>query len=182
MWIDHTMSEFLPCEVGVPQGSNLGPLLFLIFFNDLPKFLTCAADAYADDTTMVASGATTEEIGRKLTANCEAVSQWMLGNRLKLNADKTHLMTVGTNRRLQLQVESVDVVMDGFVLEESVDKVEVLLGCQIEPTLKWHKQIEELLKKLRKRLTALESLRNIIPYKLRKTITEGSLSLLTPSL
>ena len=82
-------------------------------------------------------------------------------------------MTFGTNRRLQLQVESVDVVMDGFVLEESENKVEILLGCQIEPTLKWHKQIEELLKKLRKRLTALESLRNIIPYKLRKTITEG---------
>ena len=53
------------------------------------------------------------------------------------------------------------------------DKFETLLGCQIEPTLKWHKQVEELLKKLKKRLTALENLRTIIPYHLRKRITEG---------
>ena len=173
VWIDHIMSDFLPCEVGVPQGSNLGPLLFLIFFNDLPEFLSCDVDAYADDTTISAAGETPEEIGRELTANCEVVSRWMLGNKLKLNADKTHLMTVGTSSRLKLQDQSVVVVMDGFVLEESDDKVETLLGCQIEPGLKWHKQIDELLKKLKKRLTALENLRNIIPYHLRKTITEG---------
>ena len=52
-------------------------------------------------------------------------------------------MTVGTSRRLQLQEQSVVVVMDGCVLQESVDKVETLLGCQIEPSLKWHKQEEE---------------------------------------
>ena len=51
------------------------------------------------------------------------------------------------------------------------DKVEKLLGWQIEPGLKWHKHIDELLKKLKKRLKALENLRNIIPYHLRKTIT-----------
>ena len=46
-------------------------------------------------------------------------------------------------------------------------------NCQVEPSLKWHKQVEELLKKLKKRLTALENLRFIIPFQLRKTITEG---------
>ena len=48
-----------------------------------------------------------------------------------------------------------------------------MLGCHIEPTLKWHKQVEELLKKLKTRLTALENLRSIIPFHLRKRITEG---------
>ena len=97
----------------------------------------------------------------------------MLGNKLKLNADKTHLMTVGTSERLRSLEDKVKVVMDGFTLEESRDKVETLLGCQIEPGLKWHKQVNELLGKLRKRLTGLAHLRNIIPYNLRKTITEG---------
>ena len=173
VWIDHALSDFLPCEVGVPQGSNLGPLFFLIFFNDLPHSLDCDADAYADDTTLTVSGESVEEIGEKMTRNCELVSEWMMGNKLKLNADKTHLMTVGTRERLQLQNSQVVVMMDGFKLEESEDKVETLLGCEIEPTLKWHKQIEMLLKKLRKRLTGLVKLRSIIPFHLRKRITEG---------
>ena len=167
------MSDFLQCEVGVPQGSNLGPLLFLIFYNDLPNFLNCELDAYADDSTMTVTAKSTDEIGVKLTENCEMVSEWMLGNKLKLNADKTHLLTVGTSERLRSLDDKVNVVMDGFTLVESRDKVETLLGCQIEPGLKWHKQVDELLGKLRKRLTGLAHLRNIIPYNLRKTITEG---------
>ena len=173
VWIDHALSDFLPCKVGVLQGSNLGPLFFLIFFNDLPHSLNCPADAYADDTTMTVTGKTVEEIGNTMTENCELVSKWMLSNKLKLNADKTHLMTVGTKTRLNMQDSQLVVKMDGLILKESEEHVETLLGCQIEPTLKWHKQVEEVIKKLRKRLTALENLRNIIPFHLRKRITEG---------
>ena len=82
-------------------------------------------------------------------------------------------MTVGTGRRLRMQDSSVVVTMDGCVLGESVDKVETLLGVQIEPNLKWHKQVEELIKKLKKRLAGLSHLRSILPYQLRKRITEG---------
>ena len=173
VWIDSAMSDFLASEVGVPQGSNLGPLLFLIFYNDLPNFLSCDVEAYADDTTISVAGSTVEEISRKLTTNCQAVSQWMQGNKLKLNADKTHLMTVGTSRRLQVQVEKVDVVMDDCRLGESDEQHETLLGCIIEPGLKWHKQVNHLISKLRSRLTGLEHLRQVIPYRVRKNVTQG---------
>ena len=63
--------------------------------------------------------------------------------------------------------------MDGFVLEESEEKFETLLGCSIEPNLKWHKQIRELLAKLKKRLAGLAHVKFILPYNLRKVVSEG---------
>ena len=128
---------------------------------------------YADDTTLTVADDTIENISDKMTRNCELVIEWMQGNKLKLNANKTHLLTVGTKERLRVQQSSVVVRMDGFQLEESEDKVETLLGIQVENGLKWHKQVQALQNKLKKRLTGLTNLTNVLPYSLMKRVTEG---------
>ena len=171
--MDHVFSEFLHCEVGVPQGSNLGPLFFIIFFNDLPYNLESEVDSYADDTTISATGSSVEEIGDKLTADCDKVSNWMRANKLKLNPDKTHILTMGTQQRLNTLPETIEVTMDNVVLEEDPSKCELLLGCQIAANLKWHQQVSRLLSKLRTRLTGLVYIKYICPFHIRKTITEG---------
>ena len=173
VWIDHVLSEFLHCEVGVPQGSNLGPLFFLIFFNYLPHTVDCAVDSYADDTTLTATGKTVYEIGEKLTLDCEKVSNWMRENKLKLNPDKTHILTMGTQQSLVKLTDTVQVTMDNVVLEEDPTKFELLLGCQIQANLKWHQQVSSLIAKLRKRLTGLFHLKFICPFNIRKIVTEG---------
>ena len=173
VWIDHVMSSFLPCDIGVPQGSNLGPLFFLLFVNDLPFILNCDIEQYADDSTLIATGESIEEINDKLEYNGAVVCNWMEENRLKLNADKTHIMTLGTDRRLAMPGNKVTVNMDGILLEESIEKYETLLGCIIQPDLKWHKHILELLKKLKKRLAGLAHLKFVLPYNLRKVVAEG---------
>ena len=91
----------LKSEIGVPQGSNLGSLFFMIFFNDLLFEVNCDVDNFADDTTLRASGERVDEIENKLIQSCETVSQWMCVNKLKLNADKTHVLTVGTTQRVK---------------------------------------------------------------------------------
>ena len=140
VWIDNSLSEFLPSQVGVPQGSNLGPLFFLIYFNDLPGTLQDPVDSYADDTTISATGKSVEEIGRKLSQDCENVSTWMRSNLLKLNPGKTHVMTLGTSQRLKI-TNQMQVFMDGLLLQENSEQTENLLGCKIQANLKWQKQV-----------------------------------------
>ena len=68
--------------------------------------MTSPVDVYADDSTMTVSVDTLDEIRLELTEACGVVSQWMKGNRLKLNPEKTHLLTAGTGRRLGRAVSS----------------------------------------------------------------------------
>ena len=97
----------------------------------------------------------------------------MSSNQFKLNASKTHLLTVGTESRLNKLENLVDVSMDGVQLEHSKEKSELLLGCQLEPGLKWHIQVEELVKKLKKRIVGLAKLKFIVPYTFRNPLTLG---------
>ena len=85
-----------------------------------------------------------EEIGEKLTSDCEKVSDWMRQNKLKLNPDKTHILTMGTQERLKGLQTTVKVTMDNVTLVEDPDKFGLLLGCFIHSNLKWHHQIKIL--------------------------------------
>ena len=100
VWMDNCFSPYMQIDAGVPQGSNLGPLFFLIFYNDLPFSIDCGIDAYADDSTMFSSAVESVKIGESLTRNCAKVSSWMKQNKLKLNAGKNHIQTVGTSIRV----------------------------------------------------------------------------------
>ena len=173
VWIDHIFSDFIAHSIGVPQGSNLGPLFFLIFYNDLMSTLTCDIDAFADDSTMSTTAKSLQEVSSTLTQNCHKVVEWMDMNQFKLNADKTHILTVGTAERLATLDNEIEVTMDGLKLVEADEKFELLLGCQLQNNLKWHKQIIELVKKLKKRLVGLQVLKYILPYGTRKSLTNG---------
>ena len=128
VWVDNVMSDFVGHSLGVPQGSILGPLLFLIYYNDLPSILDCNIEAYADDSTLSVSAPTNEEIRDRLNENCKKVVNWMPANHFKLNAGKTHHMKIGTDYRVKNSYP-IHVVMDGVELQES--SVECLLDCHI---------------------------------------------------
>ena len=100
----------------------MGPLFFLIFYNDLPYSLKCDIGAYADDSTMSHSAENVSMIGENLTSNCAEVSNWMEMNKLKPNAGKTHILTVGTSIRVNNLTSPVEVVMDNVSLQECQKK------------------------------------------------------------
>ena len=172
MWIDHVFSDILESNIGVPQGSNLGPLFFLIFFNDLPSFIDGDIDCYADDSTLGATAEDVKQISQRLSGDCDKLSMWMEGNKFKLNADKTHFMVIGTSARVQI-TEKVKVSMDGVELSESSDNKEALLGIIMQNNLKWCSQVEELSKKLKKRLTGLGNLKYLMNRSKKDSIVQG---------
>ena len=172
VWIDHVYSSYQHCQIGVPQGSNLGPLFFMTFFNDLAYQLTCGVDNYADDTTLTVASSSVDVIEEKLSESCSQVSLWMRSNMLKLNACKTHILVVGTSQKLRTLPTSLKVVMDGLELS-AVSSHECVLGCLVSADLKWNFHFESLLSKLKTRLNGLYHLKYVATFSTRKRLANG---------
>ena len=92
----------------MPQGSILGPLLFLIYINDLPNSLRGAVPRmFADDTNLSLSAKTLTEL--KLTPELNSLSCWLKTNKLSLNVAKTELMIIGLRQRLSAQCDDEEI-------------------------------------------------------------------------
>lgn len=88
--INSEISKMYPVSLGVPQGSVLGPLIFLLFVNDLPTHIHGGKTImFADDTTITVTGSTPEEFQENALSVFSQMKQWCRKNSLILNEDKT---------------------------------------------------------------------------------------------
>ena len=99
--INGTLSTSSLLTCGVPQGTILGPLLFLIYINDLPNCLThCDPSMYADDTHITYADNDVTVIQRRLNEDLNNIYNWLTANKLTLNLTKTEFMLIGSRQRL----------------------------------------------------------------------------------
>ena len=89
-------------DYGVPQGSNLAPLLFTLFINDLPNpLLNSDIIQFADDTTIYVSDLSTTEIQPLLQRDITKIADWFSNNKVTINHEKCMVINFGTNQKLR---------------------------------------------------------------------------------
>ena len=146
MQYGNTKSESKQITHGVPQGSNLGPLLFILYVNDFSR----ASDLlfsilFADDTTVLIEGHEYQELIETLNEKLCKVDKWLQANKLVLNIRKTHYMLF---HRVQLKKKQINIYFRG----KTISRVNCtkFLGVIIDDKLKWTAHIQYIKCKLSK--------------------------------
>ena len=157
---ENDMSSTRAIRFGVPQGLILGPLLFVLYINDLPQCLeNCSINMYADDTVMYFTNLCTSEIARVVQDDLNRVVQWMESSRLILNQSKTKSMLFGSWQNLA-KSPNFCIQLYGKTLE-TVAKFSYL-GVVFDENLSWKDHVEYVGSKVSRRLGLLSRIRSCL--------------------
>ena len=119
---------------GVPQGSILGPLLFLLYINDLPECLRSTTPCmYADDTQIFSSSYDANELVIKLNSDLTHVRSWLIENKLRMHPSKSKLMFIGSSYNLNNKNTEQPVVVNNIPVSRT--DTHECLGIQIDVKL-----------------------------------------------
>lgn len=165
--IGQFISNVTSVSYGVPQGSVLGPTLFLIYINNLCELNLANGNifAYADDTALVFSGDSWEHAKRVSESGLAIVSKWLKNNLLTLNAEKTKYVCFSIYNNSQpdntFNLKIHDCI--NFCNCPTLDKVHSIryLGVIIDQRLTWHLQIDLVTGRIRKLIWIFKILRHV---------------------
>ena len=161
-------SDFCDCKIGVPQGSVLGPLLFLIHINDLKNATNLEVLNFADDTLLYFNFSDKTYAQNYINIELDKIERWLLCNKLKLNSSKTKYMVLYPNSRKYKNTNFNLTLQNGTTIEKV--KQYRYLGLIIDDQLSWKPHINTLKSKLCKTLGILYKLRHFTNKRVLITI------------
>ena len=161
--INNSSSAYMEIEFGVPQGSILGPLLFLIYINDLPNASNFFIRLFADDTFLCAQNENIIKLENEVNSELQKVYNWLVSNKLTLNVSKSKFMIVSRKRQCSMTIK---------INDENLEKCDSYkyLGVYIDKDLCWRPHVNYLCKKISKVCGAISELRHCVGIDTLKTI------------
>ena len=142
------------------QGSILGPLLFLIYVNDINKGITHGKIvSYADDTTITVNSSCIEDVYIYAYENMTSIIDWFNANKLSVNLSKTNYMLFSSKK---VEERDIAVININNVTIEKVSEAK-FLGIHIDDKLTWNTQVNTVTNKLKQALYFLNATKKFIP-------------------
>ena len=157
--IGNCFSDDKITNIGVPQGSILGPLLFLLYVNDLPNVAPAFSSIlFADDTTLTCSNSNLNNLIESVNENLDKIKKWTYINRLSLNINKTYYMLF-TNR--PVINENHQISLDGVEILNQTDGK--FLGLRLDNKCNFSLHISDICSKVAKAVGILYKIQNCVP-------------------
>lgn len=148
----------------MPQGSALGPFLFLVFINDFPQHIRHSlSNLFADDGTIYTTGCTIRETEYKMQESVNDASKWYTNNNISLNISKTACMLSGSDAKLNRMNED-EKVLNIYLNNERLNQVRTCpyLGIHIDCNFKLSQHVQYLCKILSAKVAILGRLRKVL--------------------
>ena len=166
--VGNVYSSSKPVPVGVPQGSILGPLLFLVYVNDLPSCLReCDLTLYTDDTVIYVSAKDAATLESRLNIDLQSISKWFFGNLLTLNENNCKFVLFGSLQKLK-SFKNFSLCINDYNLERT-DSFKYL-GVTISQNMTWQDHISLIVNKVNQRLGVLRRVKQMLPLQSRRTL------------
>ena len=163
--VNNTDSSTVDITYGVPQGSILGPLLFIIYINDIPEISSFAKFIlYADDANIIVTANTLDEVYHHLQCLITNLVKWVYCNGLALNLKKTKYMIFSRSK--------VDLPCPLIISQRPIERQEEtrFLGVIVDEKLNWSRHVKTILSKMSRYVGIMYKIKKLLPLTARLQI------------